>query len=66
MGSLFDSRRMVRVQIHVEPEQREAVRRMAKRAGDGVTPSKVYRAAIREGLAVLERRMRKAEGGEGT
>ncbi|MDE0229987.1 MAG: hypothetical protein OXJ62_14140 [Spirochaetaceae bacterium] len=59
MGSLFDSRRLVRVNLHVDPDQREAVRRMAKRAD--VTPSKVYRAALREGLAVLERQMQEAE-----
>lgn len=60
MGNLFESPHMVRVNLHVDPAQREAIRRMAERAG--VTPSKVYRAAIREGLAVLERQMQEQEG----
>ena len=45
----------MRVHVHLDSDQVETIRRMAERAGHGVTAAQVHRVAVREGLAVLER-----------
>ena len=42
------------MRVHLDPDQVETIKRMAERAGRGVSAAQVHRAAVREGLAVLD------------
>lgn len=52
--NLFEEPRRVRVHVHLDPDQIETIKRLAKQAGRGVSAAQVHRVAVREGLAVLE------------
>lgn len=60
MKSMFDDRPPPRVRVHMllDPDQAANLRRIAQRAGAGVTLAQVCRAVVREGLVVVDRKMR--------